>query len=136
MQSASGVHRGETMQASGTFTVKTVPQQDSIAAGRLTLEKTFAGGLAGESKGQMLSAMGTAKGSGAYVAIETFTGTLDGKTGSFALMHSGTMRGGAPVLSVTVVPDSGTGELAGLSGTMTIDPTGGEHRYTFTYTLP
>ena len=136
MQSTGEAHRGKRMHAAGTFTVKTQPQQDAIAAGRLTLEKVFAGGLAGESKGQMLSAFGTVKGSGAYVAIETFTGTLDGRTGSFALMHSGTMRGGTPVLSVSVIPDSGTGELAGLSGTMTIDPTGGEHRYTFDYTLP
>ena len=123
------------MHASGTFTVKTVPQQDAIEAGRLTLEKTFAGGLLGESKGQMLSALSPVKGSGGYVAIETFTGTLDGKQGSFSLMHSGTMRGGVPVLSVTVVPDSGTGELHGLSGTMSIDAAGGEHRYTFDYTL-
>ena len=124
------------MHASGTFTVKTAPQQDAIPAGRMTLEKTFAGSLAGESRGQMLSAFGTVKGSGGYVAIETFIGTLDGKTGSFVLQHTGTMVGGAPALSVTVVPDSGTGELTGISGSMTIDPSGGQHRYTFDYTLP
>ena len=124
------------MHATGTFTVKTTPQQDSIPAGRLTLEKTFAGSLVGESKGQMLSAFGTVKGSGGYVAIESFTGTLDGRTGSFVLQHSGTMVGGAPTLTVTVVPDFGTGELTGLTGSMTIDPTGGQHRYTFDYTLP
>ena len=137
------------MHASGTFIVKTTPPQDAIAAGRFTLEQTFAGGLVGESKGQMLSAFGTVKGSGGYVAIETFTGTLDGKSGSFVLQHSGTMGGAAsapselsskpssgPTLSVTVVPDSGTGELTGLSGTMTIDPSGGQHRYTFDYMLP
>ncbi len=124
------------MHASGTFTVKTTPQQDAIAAGRMTLEKTFMGGLVGESRGQMLSALGTVKGSAGYVAIETFTGSLDGKAGTFVLQHSGSMRGGTPTLQVTVVPDSGTGALAGISGTMTIDPTGGEHRYTFDYVLP
>ena len=126
---------GRVMHASGTFTVKTVPQEDAIQAGRLTLEKSFTGALVGESKGQMLSAMGTVKGSGSYVAIETFTGTLDGKKGSFALAHSGTMQGGKFVLHVSVVPDSGTGELVGLTGTMTIDPTKG-HAYVFEYTLP
>ena len=75
------------------------------------------------------------KGSGSYVAIETFTGTLDGRKGSFALAHSGTMQGGKAVLHVEVVPDSGTGELTGLTGTMTIDPTRG-HAYVFEYTLP
>ena len=84
----------------------------------------------------MLSAFGTVKGSAGYVAIETFTGSLDGKAGTFVLQHSGSMRGGTPTLQVTVVPDSGTGALAGISGTMTIDPTGGEHRYTFDYVLP
>ncbi len=122
------------MQATGHFTVKIEPQQDAIAAGRMTLDKVFTGGLDGASKGQMLSAMGSVKGSGAYVAVETFSGTLDGRLGTFALYHSGTMQGGTTSLSVTVVPDSGTGELVGLAGTMTIDPAAG-HAYTFTYTL-
>ena len=69
--------------------MKTEPQQDAIAAGRLLLDKVFHGGLEGTSKGQMLSAMGTVKGSGAYVAVETFTGTLAGKTGTFSLYHYG-----------------------------------------------
>ncbi len=121
------------MQVAGTFTVKTVPQQDALAAGRMTLEKVFSGGLVGPSAGQMLSALGTVTGSGMYVAVETFTGTLEGRSGSFALAHVGSMQGGAQRLTVTVVPDSGTGELAGLRGTMTIERVDGEHRYGFDY---
>ena len=123
------------MQASGTFTVKTAPQQDAMEAGRRTLEKVFTGGLEGTSEGQMLSVFNPLKGSGSYVAIETFTGTLDGKKGSFSLAHLGTMQGGKAVLHVAVVPDCGTGELVGLTGTMTIDPANG-HAYVFEYTLP
>ena len=123
------------MDAKGKFEVKTEPQQDAVPAGRLLLDKVFHGGLEGTSKGQMLSAMGGVKGSGAYVAIETFTGTLDGRAGTFSLYHSGVMQGGTASLTVTVVPDSGTGELSGLTGTMEIDP-GAGHAYVFHYTLP
>ena len=123
------------MEVAGTFTVKMVPQQDELAAGRLTLEKAYSGALEGASTGQMLSAMGSVKGSGMYVAIETFTGTLEDKSGSFALAHLGTMQGGTQLLTVTVVPDSGTGDLVGLRAVMTIEVEDGEHRYTFDYTL-
>jgi hypothetical protein len=124
------------MLASGTFEVKMTPQESASGVGRLSLDKQFQGGLEGTSKGEML-AVGTAtEGSAGYVAMEQVTGTLDGRTGSFALQHSGTMTRGAPQLSVTVVPDSGTGQLIGLSGKMTINIVDGKHLYEFDYTIP
>jgi hypothetical protein len=128
-------------RASGTFDVKVTPQPpdayaDGGSLGRLTIDKQFHGDLEATSKGQMLSAMTPVKGSAGYVAIERVSGTLAGRRGTFVLQHTGTMLRGAPQLMVTVVPDSGTEELAGLSGTMTIDTSGGRHAYEFTYTLP
>ena len=113
------------MIAKGTFDVKTTPQAADDAAsagpfGRLFLDKQFHGDLDGRSLGQMLGSQ-SPNGSGGYVAMEEFTGTLAGKKGTFVLMHNGTMkRGGDFVLSVSVVPDSGTGDLTGLSGTLKI----------------
>lgn len=127
--------------ASGEFDVKLTPQtaddkSAGAAVGRYSLDKKFHGDLEGTSKGEML-AVGTAvEGSAGYVAIEQFTGTLNGRSGTFALQHSGTMTRGAPQLSVTVVPDSGTGQLEGLSGQMTIKINDGKHSYNFEYTLP
>jgi hypothetical protein len=127
-----------TTHASGTFDVKTTPHASddkAAAVGRLSLDKQFHGDLEGTSKGEML-AMGTAvPGSAGYVAMEQVTGKLNGKTGTFALQHLGTMTRGEPHLSVTVVPDSGTGELVGLSGKMDIKITEGKHFYEFEYTL-
>ncbi len=128
-----------TNHAIGTFEVKLTPQPDAGVAdglGRMSIDKQFHGDLEGTSKGQMLSAMGTVKGSAGYVAMEQVTGTLKGRTGSFVLQHSGTMRRGEPQLSVTVVPDSGTGELADLAGTFTITIDAGKHSYDFDYSLP
>jgi hypothetical protein len=124
--------------ASGTFEVKLTPQTDSPDAtlGRMTLDKQFHGDLEGTSKGQMLTGMSEVKGSGAYVAIEKVTGTLKGRSGTFILQHTGTMNRGAPELKVTVVPDSGTGQLAGLTGNFKIIITEGKHSYEFEYTLP
>jgi hypothetical protein len=126
--------------ASGTFQVKLAPQSDGEDAdsglGRLTIDKVFSGELTGTSKGQMLSAMTATDGSAGYVAIERVRGTLGGRTGTFILQHSGTLTRGAPQLSVSVVPDSGDGELTGITGTMTIDITGGRHAYVFEYALP
>lgn len=124
-------------KASGTFTVKVIPQAphdgDTSGVGRLLLDKQFQGDLEGASKGQML-AMGTAvEGSAGYVAIEQVTGTLEGKTGSFALQHFGKMTRGNPEMNVAVVPDSGTGELSGLSGNMQIIIADGSHSYDFNY---
>ena len=128
-------------RVSGTFDVTLTPQpasDDTLGAnvGRLTIDKQFHGGLAGVSKGEMLTAMTDVDGSAGYVAIEAFSGTLDGRTGTFVLQHSGTMNRGTPQLSITVVPDSGTGQLEGITGTMTIEITGEAHAYDFAYTLP
>jgi hypothetical protein len=129
-----------TSHASGTFDVKLTPQaaEDGDAGlGRMAIDKQFHGDLEGTSKGFMLSSAATVvKGSGGYVAMERITGTLKGHTGSFVLQHSGTMTRGTPHLSVTVVPDSGTGQLEGLTGTMTIKIEQGKHSYDFEYTLP
>jgi hypothetical protein len=127
-----------TQRANGTFEVTITPQASDTAEGgsalaRLSIDKQFHGDLEGTSKGEMLSAGGSVKDSAGYVAIERVTGTLHGKKGSFVLQHSGTMNRGTPSLTVTVVPDSGTGDLVGLSGSMTIDIGGGKHAYAFEY---
>lgn len=126
-------------KASGTFEVKVTPQApeatDHSGVGRLLLDKEFHGDLEATSQGQML-AVGTAvQDSAGYVAVEKVTGALHGKSGTFALQHSGTMTRGNPGLSVTVVPDSGTGDLAGLTGKMQIIIADGKHSYEFEYTL-
>ncbi len=127
------------MTARGTFDVKVTPQPPDDAAGgpfgRLFLDKRFHGDLQGTSAGQMLGVQTSVPGSGGYVALELVTGTLHGKRGSFILQHNGTMRQGAYTLQVTVVPDSGTDELTGTSGTMTIIIEGKNHSYEFEYTL-
>lgn len=127
-------------RASGTFDVKLQPQSSDEGAegsslARMSLDKQFHGDLAGASKGEMLSAGTSTKGSAGYVAIERVTGALEGRAGTFVLQHSGTMDRGAPRLIITVVPDSGTGRLVGLTGTMTIRIEGGKHFYEFDYTL-
>jgi hypothetical protein len=101
----------------------------------MTIDKQFHGDLEAASKGQMLAVGTSVKGSAGYVAMEQVSGTLHGRSGTFALQHSGTMTRGAGQLTVTVVPDSGTEQLAGLSGRMTIEITDGKHLYTFDYTL-
>lgn len=129
-----------TNHASGPFEVKLVPQDDKsedTSLARMSIDKQFHGDLEATSKGQMLSASTSVKGSAGYVAIEKVSGTLQGHSGSFVLQHSGTMNRGAPQLSVTVVPDSGTGQLVGLTGTMAIKiAPDGKHSYEFEYTLP
>ena len=126
-------------RATGTFEVKMEPQSEEMAegasVGRTSLSKQFHGSLEGTSKAEMLTAMSSVKGSAGYVAIERFTGTLDGRNGTFVLQHSGTMTRGVPQLSITVVPDSGTGQLVGLSGKMTVDISGGKHSYVFDYAI-
>jgi hypothetical protein len=125
--------------ASGTFEVKLTPQVDGDAevptVGRMSIEKRFGGGLEATSKGQMLAVRTDTQGSAGYVALERVSGTLDGRTGAFALQHSGTMERGEQRLSIKVVPDSGTDQLAGLAGQMTINVEGGKHSYEFEYTL-
>ena len=134
--------KGNSMghHATGRFEVKVTPlpaddKTDPIP-GRMSVEKQFHGDLEGTSKGQMLTAGPDAKGSGVYVAIEKVTGTLQGRSGTFILHHTGIMTRGAPQLAITVVPDSGTGQLAGITGTMNIKIENGKHSYEFDYTLP
>lgn len=132
------------MHATGTFAVKVTPAEALALAkdagvANMTIDKTFSGELEGTSKGEMLAAGTEASGAGAYVALERVTGKLNGKSGSFLLMHNGTMLKTDPkssVLQVVVVPHSGTDELAGLSGKMTILLEGGKHSYVFEYQLP
>ena len=127
------------MKATGTFDVKITPQASDLAPegpnlGRMSLDKQFQGDLAGTAKGEMITAAGiVVKESAAYSAVERITGTLHGKPGSFALQHTGIMNRGTPSLNVTVVPDSATGELAGLTGKMEIIIEGKLHKYVFDY---
>jgi hypothetical protein len=129
-----------TQRATGSFEVKLTPQPVHDGAegvlGRRSIEKEFNGELAGTSRGEMLAYWSDDAGSGAYVAIERFTGTLGGRTGSFLLVHKGVMeRGAGPPLDITVVPDSGDGELKGIVGSMDIVMQDGRHDYVFAYTL-
>ncbi len=131
-----------TQHASGPFDVKLTPQQpDSEVAkaanlGRMTIDKQFHGDLNATSKGEMIAAQTQVKGSAGYVAIERVTGTLKGLGGSFALQHSATMTRGVPDLSIIVVPDSGTGQLKGITGKMNIIiAPDGKHSYTFDYSI-
>jgi Protein of unknown function (DUF3224) len=129
------------MIANGTFTVQMTPHDDTreadgVSLGRLALNKIFAGDLVGTGQGQMLTAMTAVKGSAGYVAIERVTGTLHGLAGSFAMQHSGTMDQGAPQLSITLVPDSGTGQLLGIRGVFRLRVEAGQHHYALEYTLP
>lgn len=128
-------------KATGSFEVNMQPLSNAeISAdalfGRFLLTKKFSGALIAEARGQMLSAGAVTQGSAGYVAIDQVTGTLDGRAGSFVLQHSGTMNRGASTLSITVVPDSGTAELAGLSGTFKINIADKKHFYEFEYSLP
>jgi len=123
---------------SGEFEVKMIPQpQDGAtdAPARMLLDKRYRGALDATAEGQMLALMSAVQGSAGYVAIERVTGSLDGQLGSFALQHTGTMNRGAPGLSVTVVPDSGTEGLLGLAGRMHIRIEGGKHFYDFEYSF-
>lgn len=120
--------------ARGTFEVKIVPGENPGAvAGHMSFDKQFHGDLEGTSKGEMLTAMTAVTGSAGYVAIERVTGTLEGRSGSFVLQHSGTMTRGAQQLTVTVVPDSGTDQLTGISGKLEIKIEGGKHYYDLEY---
>ena len=127
------------MLATGTFDVKMIPQtQDAEYApvGKMSLDKQFHGDIEATAKGEMITAAGLAvKESAAYSAVERLTGTLHGKKGNFALQHTGIMDRGKPTLTITVVPDSGTGELAGLTGKMDIIIEGKAHLYVFDYEL-
>jgi hypothetical protein len=129
-----------TNRASGTFDVKLAPQSTDDKGGgdslsRMSIDKQFHGDLEATGKGEMLAAGTGVKGSAGYVAIERVTGTLRGRSGSFVLQHSGTMTRGVPQLIITVVPDSGAGQLAGLTGKMSINIVEGKHFYELEYEL-
>ena len=127
--------------AKGTFEVKMTPQPPDEgvgdpSVGRMRIDKRFHGDIEGTSQGQML-AIGTAiDGSAGYVAMERVRASVHGRRGSFALQHSGTMDRGAAQLSITIVPDSGTDELAGIAGHLSITVQDGVHGYELEYTLP
>ncbi len=128
-------------QARGTFEVAMKPANepetvDGVALGRLLLNKQFRGDLVAVGKGEMLTAMTGVDGSAGYVAIERVTGTLNGRQGSFVFQHAGLMNRGAQQLSISVVPESGTGQLIGIAGTFSLDIVDGEHFYIFGYSLP
>ncbi len=136
---SSAPKEAPVIHATGPFEVKLAPQDDKTGdplLARVTIDKEFHGDLEATSKGQMLSAGTSVKGSAGYVAMEKVTGTLHGHTGTFVLQHTATMNRGTPQLSITVVPDSGTGDLAGITGKMNIIIADGKHSYDFEYTLP
>jgi len=127
--------------ANGSFEVKVAPLEPYVkndkAVARYSLDKQFHGELEGTSQGEMLAfGTGASGSSGGYVAIEKFTGKLEGHSGSFVLQHSATMTKGKPDMNIFIVPDSGTGELAGITGKMQIANDAGKHSYEFEYSLP
>jgi hypothetical protein len=130
-----------TQRAAGSFTVSMNPAVPPERAGRTTLGrmelvKQYEGELAATGKGEMLTAVTDTKGSASYVAIEQVSGVLLGRSGSFVVHHAGTMAGGVSQLSVAIVADSGTDQLTGIAGTMTLEAADGGHRYELLYTLP
>lgn len=129
------------LTARGAFDVKVAPlatteHADGTVLGRYALDKQFHGDLEGASTGEMLTAGTAVPGSAGYVAIERVEGTLGGRKGTFVLQHSGSMAHGSQSLTITVVPDSGTGELTGIAGALTIEIDGKAHFYRFEYSLP
>lgn len=125
-----------TTSAHGSFDVKITPQPgDDPKLGRMQLDKQFHGALEATGQGQMLTAGTERDDSGVYVAVERISGTLGGRTGTFVVHHTGIMTRGTPDLTIRVVPDSGTGELTGIAGTMSIDIRDGKHFYNFDYTI-
>ena len=131
-----------TAQATGTFDVKVTPlptdeKVKGVTVGRFAIEKQWQGDIVGVSKGEMMSAGGEVKGSGGYVAVEPMTVSVKGKSGTFILMHHATMKNdGDFKMMINVIPDSGTGDLTGIAGTLTIIIEGKNHSYKFDYTLP
>jgi hypothetical protein len=126
--------------ATGSFDITMKPLASATAEpmlGRMSADKQYHGDLEAVAKGEMLTGLTDVKNSAVYVAIERVTGTLHGKRGSFILYHTGVMSRGEQHLTIAVVPDSGTDQLVGLTGTMSIDiAPDGKHSYTFEYTLP
>lgn len=137
---APATGRSVMHHASGTFEVRIAPLAqdvaDGVTIGRMGIDKLYAGPLAATAHGEMATATGPVPASAAYVLIERVTGTLDGKAGSFALAHLGIMDRGTPDQRVVIVPDSGTGGLAGIAGSMTIRIEGKAHFYDLAWTIP
>lgn len=137
-------NQGKLMHATGTFEVQVKPVEPSDIAkaadtGRMTIDKTWTGSITGTSKGEMLTGITKENASMAYVAMERFSGSVDGHTGTLLFSHTAAMRNNQPRpqdLNVTVVPGSGTGALEGIEGRLAIEIVGGVHRYDFAYTLP
>ncbi len=133
---------GETVMqhAKGTFAVKMAPAAQTstggVALARMTVTKAFSGDMAATAEGEMLTAAGAVPESAAYVLIERVTGSIDGKAGSFAFMHHATMDRGKPDQHITIVPDSGSGALTGITGAMTMRIEAGVHHYDLAYALP
>ena len=131
-----------TSQANGTFDVKVAPLPNDekvpgLTVGRMSIDKQWKGDFEGTSKGEMMTTGSEVKGSGGYVAVEQMTGSLKGRRGAFTFIHQATMRQNSDFnMSIKVVPDSGTGQLVGLTGTLTIIIEGSKHSYKFDYTLP
>jgi hypothetical protein len=128
------------MQVTGTFEIQMTPEppystDDGVSLGRVHFDKQFSGGLEATSVGDMIGVRGPVAHSGGYVCIERVTGTLGGKRGSFVLQHNGVMDRGAASLACSVVPDTGTGELAGLRGKLAIEIADKRHLYAFDYEL-
>lgn len=129
-----------TQHARGTFEVKMAPLAQDAPAGsthmRMSLDKTYTGDLAATGKGEMVAVRTDVANSAVYVAIERVTGTLNGREGAFSLVHRGVMDKGAQELSITIVPDSGSGALTGISGALDLKIADGVHAYDIAYTLP
>ena len=131
-----------THEAQGTFEVKVKPLPEDekvpgVPVGRMSIDKEWKGDLVGTSKGEMMTSGGPVKGSGGYVAVEVVTATLEGRRGTFTLLHHATMKENADFrMNIVVIPDSGTGGLKGLAGALTIIIEGGKHSYRLNYTLP
>ena len=129
-------------RAKGSFDVKLVPltegdRKDAWAPGRMSIDKQFKGDLEATSQGEMAMTGTEVQGSAGYTAIEKITGKLHGRAGTFVLQHFAVMARGVPgEWIILVIPDSGTGELKGLTGRLTITITGKEHAYALDYSLP
>ena len=131
--SEANTEKEEGMSASGTFDVKMEPQNDQSApAGRMRILKEYSGGMVGRGVGQMISKR-TEGGAAVYSAIEEFEGTVNGKTGSFTLFHNGYMSSSKQSLDVIIVEGSGSGELKGIQGELSIVQEDGVHNYVLEY---
>jgi hypothetical protein len=119
-----------------SFDGDSISDTDGVGIGRAQISKTFTGDLVGTGVVEMLTTVCGESGSRAYVAMERIEGTLAGRTGSFVLHHSATATASGQSATWTVVPDSGTGELAGITGTgdIAIAPDG-SHTFTLDYDL-